>query len=241
MNIFGITLTALSADHSPVKVYEGGDALRVRVEATPQQTKIWVMLDGKATYAEAPTLAAAIEAVREQLAAVVVGAFTGTAPVGTVMVPPSPDVTKGHTRAWMARITSQERQIWPAMVTMWLLCLPEYYPAWYVLAVIHLRDIEGVAPIKKSSPQSTHELCIVPVKEDAVLNPLLHRDWLVDVHPPVLAAHVEGLDDNQANTMAAILARSLCAGTLSLDPEKKQALLSGVLVAIDHLTKGTPL
>lgn len=56
----------------------------------------------------------------------------------------------------------------PLIVGQWRICRPEHHPLWqwYLLSVVSLRDMDGVSPANKLSPEMTHELTVLAVNPD---------------------------------------------------------------------------
>lgn len=122
----------------------------------------------------------------------------------------------------LARVEHQ-RPDTEATVALWLLTCPGWSPVWtqYVLAVIHLRPIEGVPPAHMDRSDASHEVMLVAL--DPTLG-TVSADSYLTVSPPFLTPinvrhQVTGITDEDARRLAGIVAAAVVHGLLVPEPE----------------------
>lgn len=104
-------------------------------------------------------------------------------------------------------------------VASWLLDCPGQSPAWrhYLLAVVHLRPIEGVPPAVVNVPHATHEVLLAAL--DPAHNPTPDDVTTFRHLTPLNAVEqVELPDDAAAATLLELAAHAVLAGQLPAEP-----------------------
>lgn len=133
-----------------------------------------------------------------------------------------PDESGPAGRAWLSRLSDAQIAAFPAGLDTWVLEIPGAAVAWssYSISSISLRDLPGVAPATRSSPEMTHELFVWS---------LCDRDFRVDpdnvytLGPARLAPanygrqfHVRS--DAEACGLVRSLVRAFLSGALPIEP-----------------------
>jgi hypothetical protein len=107
-----------------------------------------------------------------------------------------------------------------ATLRAWLLEIPRASPAWrhYLLAVVHLRPIDGVRPANKQYPEAEYELMVVALNPDK--NPRADDlQTLQHLTPINVVEQFHGVDDEQARQICDAAARAVVGGTLPAEPD----------------------
>lgn len=154
----------------------------------------------------------------------------------------NPDITGPLGRAWrVAPETQHERPDTTATLAQWLLTVPAAHPVWhsYALAVVHLRDIPGVKPAVKQTPDATHEVILfalnpekdLPDPDDGRFRPAL-------LTPANLVEQVQALTDEQAVAIAEGLARAFVLGHASPDTDFRAHTQALIRNTVEHVVLG---
>lgn len=134
---------------------------------------------------------------------------------GRVLLGPAGTATELHPE--LGRPDRIEQQ---ATVACWWLDCPGQSPAWrhYLLAVVHLRPIEGQehAPVV-TVPGSTHELMVVALDPDRGPNPEDTETWGY-LRPTNVVEQLELPDDDAASQLAHLSAQAVVDGVLWAEP-----------------------
>lgn len=112
-----------------------------------------------------------------------------------------------------------DRQDPAAALARWVLHLPGQHPFWsyYLLSVVHLRDLPGFAPAYKRSPDMEHEVTLFAL--DPAVTPDPDNPATIKVLTPVnYVEQFAGLTDEQARLLGAQLALAFIAGQLLAEP-----------------------
>ena len=131
------------------------------------------------------------------------------------------DLASTYGEAWELRATAQ-RPDQEASLAVWLLYVPSASPAWeyYYLAVIHLRDIDGVPPAHKDWPEAEYELMVLAV--DPRCRPSAERaeaHKLQFLRPGNVRVQWDSTSDEYAAGMARDAVKAILNGVLPVEPE----------------------
>lgn len=154
------------------------------------------------------------------------------------------DLTGATCRAW--RVTAApETPDQTATLTAWLVH-GGFHPLWsyWMIAVIHLREIAGVRPSHKSYPAATHEFMIVSL-ESAPGSAHVHPDpddpkSFKPLMPPDVVWQFDGLDDAKASRLADLAVKAIIAGHASPDVDWRSWWLEALPKTAEHLGSGRP-
>jgi hypothetical protein len=115
-----------------------------------------------------------------------------------------------------------------ALVEAWILDAKGHSPAWwhFMIAVIHLRDVENLGRATKRFPQATHELTVQALDSQTLPLPSDKRTWKF-LTPVNVVWQFTANDDAQAALACRKLAVQALEGQLFLEPQ-------GVSGAQDH-------
>lgn len=127
-----------------------------------------------------------------------------------------------------------------ATLAAWFLVCPMQSPAWdsYVLAVVHLRDIEGQEhPPRLTVPRATHELMVYACNPAA--HPRAHdpETW-APLNPLNVVEQVELPDDAAGVSLAEQAAWAVVRGYLPAEPpfsDSREPWLSSMVKTAAHL------
>lgn len=120
-----------------------------------------------------------------------------------------PDLKGPAARAW--RLASPA---YPACLAAYLVDRPGAHPLWhvYVVAVAHLRPVDGLPPAKLRFPEATHELSILSLNPEDMPEPEPDRDSSTFLHllPPDLSWQ-GALTDDEAERLVMDAVTLICA------------------------------
>jgi hypothetical protein len=106
-----------------------------------------------------------------------------------------------------------------ATLSAWFITAPGQSIFWsnFLLAIYHLRDIEGVASAKKVYEGVTHELILVALNPDRNPQPLDMQTWQ-HMTPINFVIQVELPSDEKAKELLALAAHAVVDGALWAEP-----------------------
>lgn len=130
-----------------------------------------------------------------------------------------PSAESQYGKAWRIDVTKMAHQ--HTTIAGWILHCHWAHPAWdtYALAVVHLRDVEGIAAAKRQSPEMTHEVQILA----------LHPDWNGDPYalqmlmPPNVIEQGKFENDEHAITWLKDRVDQILKAELSPDSDYRKA------------------
>lgn len=156
-----------------------------------------------------------------------------------------PDFEGPGGAAWRIAIPPEERAAKPdyqASLGMWHLHCPGAHPlwTWYVVTLIHLRDIPGVAPAKKHYPEAAYEFIVMALNPDGgvPVQPGQLPRQLCYLTPFDHVLQFHGTTDEQAVRVVELYLRACTNGRLSPDQDYRAVwrdLMSGT---IRHVVEG---
>jgi hypothetical protein len=91
----------------------------------------------------------------------------------------SPDVDGSNGALWRVNMVAEEqRAIWQGTVGIWFIHADDIHPHWenFVVILMHLRPIEGLAAPKKSDPRSAYEVVVATLNPDFPVPDLMLMD-----------------------------------------------------------------
>lgn len=116
-------------------------------------------------------------------------------------------------------MTDPEVADWGATIRSWFFLCPGQSPAWenYVLHLIHLRDIPGVPPANKVSPEMTHEILFAALDPSKDPKPENMKSWSF-LSPFNACEQFEVESDEKAIEMVEMVAQAVVDGLLPAEP-----------------------
>lgn len=107
----------------------------------------------------------------------------------------------------------------------WLLALPGQHPLWdhYMLAIIHLRDVEGMPPARKVAAHMEHEIIMLALDPERNPSPT-DRETIVPLMPVNYSDQLSQLTDEQAVVMTRLMVRGFVNGALFAEPSGIQGV-----------------
>lgn len=95
---------------------------------------------------------------------------------------------------------------------------------WWMVGVIHLREIEGVKPPHKQYPEAEYELMIVSLNPEAGEPDVDGAPGTLSFLSPVdVVEQFHGITDEQAAQVCEAAVKSICMGTMSPDQDFRSA------------------
>lgn len=157
-----------------------------------------------------------------------------------------PDLRGLTGRAWKGTPTEEMRAKWPAGLDTWLMHVPGAHPlwSWYVATGCSLRNVEGVPPAKKRTPNSTHELMVVALHPED-FKPT--DEWFCDnenrwgqhiLTPLNLCEQVEDFTDELLNELTFLFVRAFCTGYANPDDDFRSYNRQIFAATVEHLREG---
>lgn len=111
------------------------------------------------------------------------------------------------------------RPDWKATVAMWFLTCPGQSPLWehYMMYMIHLRPIWGVAPAIVRVPRATHEVMLLALDPERHPSPTNNETWAW-LRPINVQEQIQLPDDDAARALAEQAAEAIVNGILPAEP-----------------------
>lgn len=108
---------------------------------------------------------------------------------------------------------------WQASLACWFLFCPGQSPAWhcYLFDIVHLRDIEGVAPATIDVPGATHQVFLAALNPELDPSPLKPDTWQ-HLTPINVSEQIELPGDEAAATLGEHCVKAVLAGDLWAEP-----------------------
>lgn len=160
-----------------------------------------------------------------------------------------PDSKSGIVKAWKVDINDaiiaahvKEWGYPPAGVRTWYVLGP-FNPVWHwwMVAVISLKDIEGVPPAKKQYPEAEYEFGIYSLSGEVNIDAcdkgdLANRGFGI-LWPPDVIFHFHGLTDDQASQVCDHAVRAIVSG-ISPDSDNRSWWEGSLAATVTHFTLG---
>ena len=148
-------------------------------------------------------------------------------------------------RAWEVTRPTQSPEAWTGNIIQFQVNRPGAHPfwSWWVLSVVHLRDIPNVRPAHKNYPEAEYELLIVALDpEKPMPEPTPDQETpgvtYAFLTPVDVAYQFHGLTDDQAAELGRMAARTIVNGHLSPDQDYRQAWRATLAGTVEHLALG---
>lgn len=151
-----------------------------------------------------------------------------------------PDVKGPAAEAW--QIANPPTQpVATAAVAGWLIHSTHFHPfwRWWSLSVVHLRDVEGVPAAVKDYPEAEYELMILSLDPEAdAPDPDHPEGGYPFLMPPDLSHQFHGITDAEAQGLALVAVRAICAGRISPDADYRSIWKGTIAGTIDCIREG---
>lgn len=115
---------------------------------------------------------------------------------------------------------------WPATIAAWLVHAPTANPVWqfWMVAVVHLRDLPNHPPAYLRYPTAGYELAIRAINPiDCPAPDHRHPEFLAYLHPPDLLLQFSGPDDLGASAVCNFVVETVVEGVLSPDSDNRNS------------------
>lgn len=151
-----------------------------------------------------------------------------------------PDLT-GLARAWKLNLQPARRDQ-EATLEAWLVH-GGFHPCWtyWMVYVIHLREIPGVPPAAKRYPEAQYEFAIWSLESppgcDVRPDPDDQETWRPLV-PPDVVYQFHGADDDQARRLAELAVSAIVEGRASPDSDWRSWWLGTLPRTLEHVVTG---
>lgn len=161
-----------------------------------------------------------------------------------------PDITGPAGRcAWL----SQTEQRNATALVSWICRCPGDHLLWntWLIALVHLRDVDGIPPAHKQYAQAEYEVMFVSLVsgESATLEPPAGQGPYVEIDPddpktwrdlqPVDLAHqFHGVTDADAKRIVELAIRAMVAGTMSPDSDFRERWKRSLDATVSHFVQG---
>lgn len=141
-----------------------------------------------------------------------------------------PDQEGKAGRAWL--IPESKDPEHAASLASWLVNVPEAHPywEWWLLSVVHLRSVPGVAEPKLLYPGAQYELAIITLDPEDGPSPDKPEGFLY-FHPPDVTEQFSGVADAEATLIGGLSTQALVEGRIFPNAEEdwKKLLTETVL------------
>jgi hypothetical protein len=148
-----------------------------------------------------------------------------------------PDFRGVGTQAWRSRLQSDapEHQ---AHLAGWVINGP-FHPFWsyWVLGVVSLAEMPGVAPPNKVYPEAEYEIMIVSCDPEHPTPDPDEAGW-VTLSPADLVYQFDGVTDEQAIEIAELMVRQIVAGEMSPDSDYRAEWKRRLDTTVEHYKEG---
>jgi hypothetical protein len=124
----------------------------------------------------------------------------------------------------------------------WLVNAPGAHPLWqwWVVALIHLRPIEGVRPAHKRYPEAEHEFIIFSIDPESCPEP--DPEKAAEGYPHLVPIDVveqfHGVGDHDAKRICESAVRAIVGGVLSPDQDYRGAWKKCIEGTVAHYRAG---
>lgn len=136
-------------------------------------------------------------------------------------------------RAWKRLPTASETTL-----AHYLVHAPASHPVWpwYMLAIVHLRPVEGLPPAHKQFSDASHELLVLAIDPKCYPpDPDLAGDKAYPyLHPINSATQVGALQDEDAKKLLELTVRAIVDGRLNPDTDGRRQLEETIRKTAQH-------
>lgn len=148
-----------------------------------------------------------------------------------------PDVSGQFGRAWLSRIKPSKPDH-SACLACWVMHRPGAHPAWawYVVTIIHLRDIPGVRPAVKRYPEAALELSVYALDPDRPVD-IDEGPWHF-LMPCELEYQFHGVSDRDATRICETYVRGCVVHGASPDSDLRLWWMRHLDATVDHFRSG---
>lgn len=151
----------------------------------------------------------------------------------------NPDIEGQYGKAWKLKSDGPDAPPdWGATCAGFLVQRPGAHPFWdkWIVSGIHLRDMPGVAPANKKSPEMEHEFVIVTI--DPECNPDPDSPVMKFLTPIDLTYQCAGLTDAQCAAIALLMVEHIVHGGASPDSDWRRWWKNSLDRTVKHYIEG---
>jgi hypothetical protein len=147
-----------------------------------------------------------------------------------------PDIKGRVAEAWLIKLKSEDR----GTLAGWVVRGP-FHPfwQWWMVTVVHLRDIPGQSPAHKSYPEAEFEFIILSANPEHSPpdpdNPAGGYKFLV---PPDVVEQFHGVSDHDAKRILESSVRAICDGIMSPDSDYRSIWKETLAGTVQHFREG---
>ncbi len=125
----------------------------------------------------------------------------------------------------------------PAAVSTWLVNCPKAHPfwQWWILTVVHLRDLPGQPPAKKGYPEAQYEFIVLAMDPKCGNPPKEPYQYL---SPTDVSVFFHGLKDEEVGALTEHAVKLIVNGWLSPDQDFRSAWRTMLPVMATSIAKG---
>ena len=115
-------------------------------------------------------------------------------------------------------------------------------PFWsyWMVAIVHLRDIPGVPPARKSYADAEFEFLIATIDPEKAPNPDPDLGPWPLLRPMDCVVHFHGVIDDQAAKLLELAVRDMVLSAESPDSDYREAWKRKIWATVEHMTTGHP-
>ena len=151
-----------------------------------------------------------------------------------------PDYSRENRRAWksQAEHTKKEHQ---GHLATFLVNSPIAHPIWsyWMVALVHLRDIPGVPPARKHYPDAEFEFAIASIDPDHGIPDPDKGPWPL-LEPLDCVVQLHGVTDEQAAELCEKAVQLMVHQGISPDSDNRGWWKIAIWNAVEHVTTGHP-
>ena len=122
----------------------------------------------------------------------------------------------------------------------WLVYVPGAHPWWHTwaLVLVHLRDIPGVKPAKKSYPEAEYEFLSIALQPDSTPDPDHPENGFKYLTPFDVVEQFHGVTDGQASRILEGAVRAILGGHVSPDTDYRSVWRALIASTVKHFQEG---
>jgi hypothetical protein len=146
----------------------------------------------------------------------------------------------GVGRAWVMEMGPEHRRDQDASIIGYVLNGP-WHPlwSWWMVSVVHLRDLPGMTPAKKHYPEAEYEFLIVSIDPQTRPDPDRPFPQNVKYLTPVdVCEQFHGVTDDQAAEICTAAIRAITRGSASPNQDYRSWWKDAIAKTVEHYKAG---
>ena len=148
-----------------------------------------------------------------------------------------PDLKGACGKAWLLKAQADK----PASLASWLVNRPGAHPhwQWWLVSVVHLRDVPGLPPANKQYPEAEFEFLIYSIDPTSCPNPVPDDDGgYPHLIPFDVVEHFHGIQDGEAVRLCEGAIYSIVEGIISPDQDYRPVWSQLIAGTVRHFVEG---